>query len=112
MDSSKDLHDWTNKLSVNERRSISRVHAFFAASDYLINENLIERFSNEVQATEARCFYGFQIMMENRLFTLISTLADLIHPSRSSNPCMLSSRTFCMLHLAHLAAYRQSPPNS
>ncbi len=39
--------------------------AFFAASDGIVNENLVERFSNEVQVAEARCFYGFQIMMEN-----------------------------------------------
>ncbi|KAH9009483.1 ribonucleotide reductase small subunit, partial [Lactarius hengduanensis] len=39
--------------------------AFFAASDGIVNENLVERFSNEVQAAEARCFYGFQTMMEN-----------------------------------------------
>jgi len=39
--------------------------AFFAASDGIVNENLVERFSNEVQIAEARCFYGFQIMMEN-----------------------------------------------
>jgi ribonucleoside-diphosphate reductase subunit M2 len=65
MDLSKDLHDWTNKLNDNERHFISRVLAFFAASDGIVNENLVERFSNEVQAAEARCFYGFQVMMEN-----------------------------------------------
>jgi len=42
---------------------ISNVRAFFAASDGIVNENLVERFSNEVQASEACCFYGFQIMM-------------------------------------------------
>jgi hypothetical protein len=49
----------------NERFFISRVLAFFAASDGIVNENLVERFSTEVQVAEARCFYGFQIMMEN-----------------------------------------------
>ncbi|KAG9099419.1 Ribonucleotide-diphosphate reductase (RNR), small subunit, partial [Ceratobasidium sp. 370] len=63
MDLSKDLHDWENKLNDNERHFISHVLAFFAASDGIVNENLVERFSNEVQAAEARCFYGFQIMM-------------------------------------------------
>src|ERR1700712_3419310 len=62
---SQDLHDWTNILNPNERHFISHVLAFFAASDGIVNENLLERFSNEVQAAEARCFYGFQIMMEN-----------------------------------------------
>lgn len=63
MDLSKDMHDWQNKLNDNERHFISHVLAFFAASDGIVNENLLERFSNEVQAAEARCFYGFQIMM-------------------------------------------------
>ncbi|KAH9999351.1 ribonucleotide reductase [Russula vinacea] len=48
-----------------DRFFISRVLAFFAASDGIVNENLVERFSTEVQVAEARCFYGFQIMMEN-----------------------------------------------
>jgi ribonucleoside-diphosphate reductase subunit M2 len=48
-----------------ERHFISHVLAFFAASDDIVNENLVERFSNEVQAPEARFFYGFQVMMEN-----------------------------------------------
>ena len=64
MDLSKDLHDWTNRLNDNERHFISHVLAFFAASDGIVN-NLVEHFSNEVQAAEAQCFYGFQIMTEN-----------------------------------------------
>ena len=63
MDLSKDMHDWENKLNDNERHFVSHVLAFFAASDGIVNENLVERFSSEVQAAEARCFYGFQIMM-------------------------------------------------
>jgi ribonucleoside-diphosphate reductase subunit M2 len=63
IDLSKDLHDWDNKLTDDERHFISHVLAFFAASDGIVNENLVERFSSEVQAAEARCFYGFQIMM-------------------------------------------------
>ncbi|KAJ7276310.1 ferritin-like superfamily, partial [Mycena haematopus] len=58
MDLSKDLHDWNNKLNADERHFISHVLAFFAASDGIVNENLLERFSNEVQVAEARCFYG------------------------------------------------------
>lgn len=52
-------------LKPEERHFISHVLAFFAASDGIVNENLVERFSQEVQITEARCFYGFQIAMEN-----------------------------------------------
>ncbi|KAF8592685.1 putative small subunit of ribonucleotide reductase [Ramaria rubella] len=76
MDLSKDLHDWQNKLNDNERHFISHVLAFFAASDGIVNENLVERFSNEVQAAEARCFYGFQIMMENIHSETYSLLID------------------------------------
>ncbi|TFK43650.1 beta subunit of ribonucleotide reductase [Crucibulum laeve] len=76
MDLSKDIHDWTNRLNDNERHFISHVLAFFAASDGIVNENLLERFSNEVQAAEARCFYGFQIMMENIHSETYSLLID------------------------------------
>ncbi|KAJ7283758.1 ribonucleotide reductase small subunit [Mycena rebaudengoi] len=76
MDLSKDLHDWNNKLNNDERHFISHVLAFFAASDGIVNENLLERFSNEVQAAEARCFYGFQIMMENIHSETYSLLID------------------------------------
>ena len=63
VDLSKDLGDWENKLTSNERHFISYTLAFFAASDGIVNENLVRRFSDEVQVAEARCFYGFQIMM-------------------------------------------------
>jgi ribonucleoside-diphosphate reductase subunit M2 len=76
MDLSKDLHDWNNRLNDKERHFISHVLAFFAASDGIVNENLLERFSNEVQAAEARCFYGFQIMMENIHSETYSLLID------------------------------------
>ncbi|XP_035534293.1 uncharacterized protein LOC118340437 [Morone saxatilis] len=64
VDLSKDLQHW-EALKDEERFFISHVLAFFAASDGIVNENLVERFTQEVQVTEARCFYGFQIAMEN-----------------------------------------------
>ncbi|KAJ3504995.1 hypothetical protein NLJ89_g7649 [Agrocybe chaxingu] len=70
-----DLWDWI-KLTPGERHFISHVLAFFAASDGIVNENLVERFSNEVQVAEARCFYGFQIMMENVHSETYSLLID------------------------------------
>jgi len=76
MDLSKDIHDWHNRLNDNERHFISHVLAFFAASDGIVNENLLERFSSEVQVAEARCFYGFQIMMENIHSETYSLLID------------------------------------
>ncbi|KAI9928229.1 Ribonucleotide-diphosphate reductase (RNR), small subunit [Aspergillus wentii] len=76
IDLSKDLHDWHNRLNDDERYFISHVLAFFAASDGIVNENLLERFSNEVQVPEARCFYGFQIMIENIHSETYSLLID------------------------------------
>lgn len=76
IDLSKDLHDWNNKLNDDEKYFISHILAFFAASDGIVNENLVERFSGEVQVPEARCFYGFQIMMENIHSETYSLLID------------------------------------
>ncbi|BAO39494.1 ribonucleoside-diphosphate reductase small chain 1 [Kluyveromyces marxianus] len=76
IDLSKDLHDWNNRMNENERFFISRVLAFFAASDGIVNENLVENFSAEVQIPEAKCFYGFQIMMENIHSETYSLLID------------------------------------
>lgn len=64
VDLSRDLDHWA-ELKPDERQFISHVLAFFAASDGIVNENLVERFMQEVQVTEARCFYGFQIAIEN-----------------------------------------------
>lgn len=75
VDLSKDLADW-EKLKTGEKHFISHVLAFFAASDGIVNENLVERFSQEVQVTEARCFYGFQIAMENVHSEMYSLLID------------------------------------
>lgn len=75
VDLSKDMDDWAH-LTDNERHFISHVLAFFAASDGIVNENLVERFSQEVQVTEARCFYGFQIAMENVHSEMYSILID------------------------------------
>merc|ERR1712130_282253 len=59
-----DLRDW-DALKPDEKHFISHVLAFFAASDGIVNENLVERFMQEIQIPEARCFYGFQIAIEN-----------------------------------------------
>ncbi|KAI0866734.1 ribonucleoside-diphosphate reductase small subunit [Xylaria cubensis] len=76
IDLSKDLHDWNNRINEDEKYFISHILAFFAASDGIVNENLVERFSGEVQIPEARCFYGFQIMMENIHSETYSLLID------------------------------------
>lgn len=64
IDLSADMKDWSS-MNDGERHFISHVLAFFAASDGIVNENLAVNFMSEVQLPEARCFYGFQIMMEN-----------------------------------------------
>uniref|UniRef100_A0A671P6H7 ribonucleoside-diphosphate reductase n=1 Tax=Sinocyclocheilus anshuiensis TaxID=1608454 RepID=A0A671P6H7_9TELE len=64
VDLSKDLVHW-DSLKSEEKHFISHVLAFFAASDGIVNENLVQRFSQEVQIPEARSFYGFQILIEN-----------------------------------------------
>ena len=76
IDLSKDIPDWNQRLNDDERFFISHILAFFAASDGIVNENLVERFSGEVQVPEARCFYGFQIMMENIHSETYSLLID------------------------------------
>jgi len=60
----QDLEDW-KKLNEDEKHYIKHILAFFSASDGIVNENLCLRFYNDVQIPEARCFYGFQIAMEN-----------------------------------------------
>jgi ribonucleoside-diphosphate reductase beta chain len=76
IDLSADLVDWNEKLNDDERHFIKHVLAFFAASDGIVNENLAVNFMNEVQYPEARCFYGFQIMMENIHSETYSLLID------------------------------------
>lgn len=96
VDLSKDLVDW-ERLKPEEQHFVKHVLAFFAASDGIVNENLVnhpilypaqtcftsltlvsqvERFSSEVQVTEARCFYGFQIAIENIHSEMYSLLID------------------------------------
>jgi ribonucleoside-diphosphate reductase subunit M2 len=94
----QDMVHW-NTLTEDEKHFISHVLAFFAASDGIVNENLVERFSQEVQVTEARCFYGFQIAMENVHSEMYSLLIDTyirdpsqryapFNPLKPSSNCM------------------------
>jgi ribonucleoside-diphosphate reductase beta chain len=75
IDLSQDLTDWEN-LNDGERHFITHVLAFFAASDGIVNENLAEHFVSEVQYTEAKFFYGFQIAIENIHSETYSLLID------------------------------------
>jgi len=76
IDLQQDMNDWENKLNKDERHFIKHVLAFFAASDGIVNENLAINFLNEVQYPEARCFYGFQIAIENIHAETYSLLID------------------------------------
>jgi len=75
IDLAQDLTDWA-KLNEGEQHFVKHVLAFFAASDGIVNENLAENFVAEVQYTEAKFFYGFQIMMENIHSETYSLLID------------------------------------
>jgi len=76
IDLHQDITDWETKLSDDEKHFIKHVLAFFAASDGIVNENLAENMVTEVQYTEAKFFYGFQIMMENIHSETYSLLID------------------------------------
>jgi len=76
IDLHQDLTDWSTKLNDDEKFFIKHILAFFAASDGIVNENLAEDFVNEVQYSEAKFFYGFQIMMENIHSETYSLLID------------------------------------
>ena len=76
IDLHQDLTDWETRLSNDERYFIKHILAFFAASDGIVNENLAENFVNEVQYSEAKFFYGFQIAIENIHSETYSLLID------------------------------------
>lgn len=76
IDLSTDIQDWTNRLNDDERYYVKNVLAFFASSDGIVNENLATKFMKEVQIPEARCFYGFQIAIENIHSETYSLLID------------------------------------
>jgi len=78
IDMSADIIDWENKLNENEKHFIKHILAFFAASDGIVNENLAENFLSEVQYTEAKFFYGFQVTIENIHSETYSLLIDTL----------------------------------
>lgn len=75
IDLAPDMKDWEG-LNSDERHFISHVLAFFAASDGIVNENLVINFMQDVTIPEARCFYGFQIAIENIHAETYSLLID------------------------------------
>jgi len=76
IDLAADLNDWQHKLNDDEKHFIKYVLAFFAASDGIVNENLVLNFMKDVSIPEVRCFYGFQIAIENIHSETYSLLID------------------------------------
>ena len=76
VDLSKDHNDWDHKLKEDEKHFIKNVLAFFAGSDGIVLENLVQRFMSDIQSPEAKCFYGFQVAMENIHSEMYSLLID------------------------------------
>jgi len=113
VDLSKDISDW-DKLKDDEKHFISHVLAFFAASDGIVNENLVERFCQEVQVPEARCFYGFQIAMENIHSEMYSLLINTFiresdEQARLFNaietvPCIKKKADWALRYISHETA--------
>jgi ribonucleoside-diphosphate reductase beta chain len=108
VDLSGDIKDWKS-LTDNERTFIENVLAFFASSDGIVAENLAKRFMGEVQLPEARCFYGFQIMIENihaEMYSkLLQTFVDdpekrynLFH-ALESNECIKQKASWAMKYI-------------
>jgi ribonucleoside-diphosphate reductase subunit M2 len=104
IDLTKDVTHW-NALADEERHFISMILAFFAASDGIVLENLASRFMNEVQVSEARAFYGFQIAMENIHSHTYSNLIDTYITDKEEKdklfnaienfPCIKKKSTWC-----------------
>jgi ribonucleoside-diphosphate reductase beta chain len=76
VDLQHDLRDWNQRLNNDERHFVSHILAFFASADGIVLENLACRFMKEVQIPEARCFYGFQLAIENIHSETYSLLID------------------------------------
>ena len=105
IDLASDLADYTDKLSTNERHFVSHILAFFAASDGIVNENLAQNFATEIQSPEARCFYGFQIAVENIHSETYSLLIDTyIRDTAEKNKLLNAIETVpCVQKKAHWA---------
>ena len=91
IDLSKDTIQWNEKLNDDERHFISLILAFFAASDGIVLENLGLRFMNDIQLSEARAFYGFQIAMENIHSETYSLLIDAYIKDRDEKDRLLNA---------------------
>ena len=92
IDFEKDLTDW-KKLKEEEQYFVKNVLAFFAGSDGIVLENLAENFMNEIEIPEVRCFYGFQIAMENIHSETYSLMIDTYIKDESEKDKLLNAIT-------------------
>ena len=115
IDFSADLVDWKNKLTSNERYFIENILAFFAGSDGIVLENLVQNFCNEVTIPEARCFYAFQAMMENIHSETYSLMIDSLieDPLRKQQLFQAVDRIPCVQKKANWAIqWIENPKNN
>jgi ribonucleotide reductase beta subunit family protein with ferritin-like domain len=116
IDLSEDLKDW-NILHKKEQHFIKYILAFFAASDGIVNENISLNFINEVDSQEAKCFYGFQTMIENIHSETYSLLIDTyIKDTKEKNkllnaveniPCIKQKADWCFKYMNNDAPFIQ-----
>ena len=102
IDLAADIVDWNDKLNDDERYFVKHILAFFAASDGIVNENLAENFVAEVQYTEAKFFYGFQIMMENIHSETYSLLIDTYIKDKAEKDKLFNAIETLELSLIHI----------
>jgi ribonucleoside-diphosphate reductase beta chain len=91
VDLTPDLNDWNNKLDDDERYFIKNILAFFAASDGIVNENLVTRFYDEIKWAEARSFYSMQIFIENEHGIMYSRLIETYVSDREEKIKLLNA---------------------
>ncbi|MFN8297026.1 MAG: ribonucleotide-diphosphate reductase subunit beta [Chitinophagales bacterium] len=91
VDLSQDVIDWEKKLTDNERHFVKHVLGFFAASDGIVNENLVVNFMQDVTIPEVRCFYGFQVAIENIHAEMYSLLIDTFIKDTSEKDKMFNA---------------------
>jgi len=116
IDLSQDVKDWV-KLNQNEQHFLKHVLAFFAASDGIVLENLLENFGLDVQLPEARCFYAFQAAMENihsetyslLIDTLVKNDAEKAHLFNSMHeiPCVQKKANWALKWMSADASFGQ-----
>ncbi len=115
MDLTEDRLQWTNQLTPAERFMLTQVLAFFATADSIVGENLVQRFSAEVQIPEFRMFYDFQAMMENVHWEVYSLLITTLIPDEDeqyyffhailSVPCVQAKADWALCWIASDASF-------